>query len=192
MSEDELELNTLHRLRKQSNRLVLEAHGSCEVPAGCGGVVLRWLNPAHECYLLFTVCAGDKFQLFLDGQPIRSSAFTVPAGRHVLALHAPESASFLLAVQKHTHPHQELLFSSQADGSWQGTHQPPPPNWAQPDFAADWPVLTQVTSKAKGWNLERLEEMGAKPLGLDKGTSWLRALSSTKGPLWVRRSFEVP
>ncbi len=178
--DEELELNTLHRLQKHSSRLVLEAHGSCEVPAGCGGVVLRWLNPADECYLLFTAFTGDQFQLFLDGRPVRSSAFTVPTGNHVLALHSPASSFFLLAVQKNTYPRQELLLSSQADGSWRGTNHPPPSNWTQPDFRADWPALSQVSCKSKEWGKQRLEEMGAKPLGL------------SKGPLWVRRSFEVP
>lgn len=180
MDDDELELNTLHRLKKHSNRLVLEAHGSCEIPAGCGGVVLRWLNPAQDCYLLFTVFTGEKFELFLDGEPLRSSAFTVPVGRHVLALHSPASNFLLVAIQKHIHPRQELLLCSEADGSWLGTNKPPPKNWAQPDFSADWPALTQVACKAEDWNRKRLKEMGAKPLGL------------SKGPLWVRRSFEVP
>jgi hypothetical protein len=38
-------LNSLDRFRKHPGQLVLEEHGHCEVPAGCGGVVLRWRNP---------------------------------------------------------------------------------------------------------------------------------------------------
>lgn len=42
MPDRELKLNSISRFSKQSPRLVLEEHGHCEVPAGCGGVVLRW------------------------------------------------------------------------------------------------------------------------------------------------------
>jgi hypothetical protein len=38
----DLSLNSIDRYRKRSNRLILEEHRSCELPAGCGGVVLRW------------------------------------------------------------------------------------------------------------------------------------------------------
>ena len=41
----DLRLNELERFRKTSSRLALEAHSHCEVPAGCGGVVLRWTRP---------------------------------------------------------------------------------------------------------------------------------------------------
>ena len=42
---DDLRLNELQRYRKTSSRLALEVHSHCEVPAGCGGVVLRWRRP---------------------------------------------------------------------------------------------------------------------------------------------------
>ena len=41
-----LRINKLHRFAKHSPRLVLHEYSHCEVPAGCGGVVLRWLDPA--------------------------------------------------------------------------------------------------------------------------------------------------
>ena len=44
MPDRQLRINTLSRYRGRPPRLVLEEHNHCEVPAGCGGVVLRWRN----------------------------------------------------------------------------------------------------------------------------------------------------
>ncbi len=46
MADDKgLNLNNLDRYTKLSPRFVLEEYSHCEVPAGCGGIVLRWRNP---------------------------------------------------------------------------------------------------------------------------------------------------
>src|SRR5262249_23220637 len=45
MADDNLRLNAISRYSKQSSQYVLEVHSHCEVPAGCGGLVLRWRNP---------------------------------------------------------------------------------------------------------------------------------------------------
>ena len=178
--DEELELNTLHRLHKHSGRLILEQHGSCEVPAGCGGLVMRWLNPAQECYLLFSLSAAGKVQLFLDGQRLQSSALTVPLGRHLLGVHCPGSGLLMMAVQRNTKPKPETLFLTAADQSWHGTDQQPPDDWFTPDFCADWPVLGEVVVATDDWKKRSLDELGARALGL-----------GTSGPLWVRREFEL-
>lgn len=41
----DLVVNDLSRYEKSSARLVLEDYSSCEVPAGCGGGILRWIDP---------------------------------------------------------------------------------------------------------------------------------------------------
>jgi hypothetical protein len=46
MPSDDVRLNSLDAFTKKSPRFILEEHGGGEVPAGCGGVVLRWINPA--------------------------------------------------------------------------------------------------------------------------------------------------
>ncbi len=51
---DELKLNTIGRFVKRSPCLALEQHNHCEVPAGCGGVVLRWFNPSRGIPILFS------------------------------------------------------------------------------------------------------------------------------------------
>ena len=48
MTDEGPKLNGPDRYRKRSPRLVLEEHSHCEVPAGCGGVVLRWINTDRE------------------------------------------------------------------------------------------------------------------------------------------------
>jgi hypothetical protein len=64
---DELRLNSLSRYSKQSDEYTLEVHSHCEVPAGCGGVVLRWRNPRLSIPIeIWTYTTGEA-QLFLDG-----------------------------------------------------------------------------------------------------------------------------
>ena len=53
----EQQLNSLERFRKRSPRLLLEQYDSCEVPAGCGGVVLRWRDP-HAARPVVVSAAG--------------------------------------------------------------------------------------------------------------------------------------
>ncbi len=180
---DDLEINTLHRFAKHSPGLVLEQHGSCEVPAGCGGIVMRWINPAQEAYLLFSLLSAGEARLYLDGREFRSAAFSVPVGRHLLALHLLNSASFVLAAERNLQPHQTLLFCSQADGTWLATDQPPPENWNQPDLVHDWPGLDECAPPAevqRRWGYPAICAVGARTLG-----------QPGHGPLWVRKSFEL-
>ena len=46
--DDDLRVNTLHRFAKHSPTLILHEYSSCEVPAGCGGVVMRWIAPDQD------------------------------------------------------------------------------------------------------------------------------------------------
>jgi hypothetical protein len=57
---DDLRLNELQRYRKTSGRLALKVHSHCEVPAGCGGVVLRWRRPGAPIGIaLFSYVSGS-------------------------------------------------------------------------------------------------------------------------------------
>ena len=73
-------LNSLERFRKQSPRLVLEEHSHCEVPAGCGGVVLRWRNPLAGLPLLVHFYAPGKSTLYLDGREVTQIGNDLPPG----------------------------------------------------------------------------------------------------------------
>jgi len=57
MSSDDLRLNSLDRFRKSKSGLTLEVYSSCEVPAGCGGAVLRWRRPGAP--IMVCVRNGD-------------------------------------------------------------------------------------------------------------------------------------
>lgn len=79
------ELNSLDRFRKQSPRLVLEQHSHCEVPAGCGGVVLRWRNPFAALPLLVHLYSPGKAELFADGRAVENTGLDLEPGPHVFA-----------------------------------------------------------------------------------------------------------
>src|SRR5262245_38806375 len=79
------DLNSLARFRKQSGRLVLEEHSHCEVPAGCGGVVLRWRNPLAAVPLTFHLYTPVPAACFLDGAEVRTGRVDLAPGRHAVA-----------------------------------------------------------------------------------------------------------
>ncbi|MCP5093519.1 MAG: hypothetical protein GY949_21640 [Gammaproteobacteria bacterium] len=87
MSND-LRLNSLDRFEKNSERLVLEEHGHCEVPAGCGGVVLRWFNPNSGVPVIFHGGLADRLTIYVDEVQADSGRVIVPYGEHLLAIHA--------------------------------------------------------------------------------------------------------
>lgn len=84
---ESLSVNELERFSKTSVRLILEQYSHCEVPAGCGGVVLRWVNP--DSPVPFGCCVhGAAYcnEFFVDGVRHRSSQVMLTRGRHVLVL----------------------------------------------------------------------------------------------------------
>src|SRR5438874_7695849 len=84
MAERDLKLNSLGRYGKSNSRLILEAHSHCEVPAGCGGVVLRWRNPDALVPLTVYVYSPVPTTCFLDGEPLRAARFDITPGSHVV------------------------------------------------------------------------------------------------------------
>jgi hypothetical protein len=86
--DDDLRLNTLHRFAKHSPRLVLHEYSHCEVPAGCGGVILRWYDRAQGAPAMVRV-RGEEIEAdcWLDGAPLASSFALLGAGARVLAVH---------------------------------------------------------------------------------------------------------
>ncbi|MCA9671134.1 MAG: hypothetical protein KC503_36300 [Myxococcales bacterium] len=91
MSDDdrpELHLNTLARFSKRNapSALALEEHGHCEVPAGCGGVVMRWRDPRVGLDVLIEIAASNTVQtrVVLDGVPMQTARAAIPFGEHVL------------------------------------------------------------------------------------------------------------
>src|SRR5947209_16619792 len=79
----EQRLNSLDRFRKQPGRLVLEEHGHCEVPAGCGGVVLRWRNPFAALPLTVHLYSPAEVTWLVDGNKPPTARVDLAPGTHV-------------------------------------------------------------------------------------------------------------
>src|SRR5262245_44341484 len=88
--DDDVRLNSLDRFTKRSPRLLLEEHAHCEIPAGCGGVVLRWVNPAAALPILIDFYHPGPARLAIDGVTVTTSHLLLAPGPHVLALEFPE------------------------------------------------------------------------------------------------------
>src|SRR5947209_3001910 len=86
---DEPQVNSLDRFRKQPTRLVLEEYSHCEVPAGCGGVVLRWRNPLAAISVLLHVFTPVKSTTLIDGKATHHGLMDLAVGRHVFAARIP-------------------------------------------------------------------------------------------------------
>lgn len=75
---DNLKLNTLDRFTKQPGLLALQESSHCEVPAGCGGVVLRWIDPRAGRFVHVDGYAWGRrsfcFDQFAGGCRVRSRA----------------------------------------------------------------------------------------------------------------------
>ena len=52
---------------------MLEEYSHCEVPAGCGGVVLRWRDPEAGIPLRVSIASFGEAALFVDGEAVSGS-----------------------------------------------------------------------------------------------------------------------
>jgi len=93
--DDDLKLNTLNRFAKKSAKLALEEYSHCEVPAGCGGVVLRWTDPAEGKLALLMIAAVGTVAGFLDGKSLETGRALIGDGDHVLAIALEQGADLL-------------------------------------------------------------------------------------------------
>jgi hypothetical protein len=196
-NDDDLALNSLSRYAKSSPRLILEEHGHCEVPAGCGGVVLRWRNPDRGVPITMWAYALGELRLYLDGEPVEWSRPIVSPGAHVLGfvVSGVEPASIALMFAAHDEtgavqsPPGAYRVLSAPDGSWRYTTSEPAGDWLAPSFD-DGPWLpmserdqlsSDGTSDHSEYRLSRIRKLGAVGLGAD-----------TTGAVWVRKTFELP
>jgi hypothetical protein len=189
--EEALRLNALHRFRKHSSRLLLEEYSHCEVPAGCGGVVLRWIDPTEALPVLVELFAVGEHELFVDGVQLEAGRLELAPGAHLLALAldnpGPEDAPLLLSVVRAlatdelSGPETVVLLCSEASSAWRWTSAPPPPRWAEPELDASswqrprrWTGRLEDLADASAWQLDRLRSRGAAPLAIPPGRAWLR------------------
>jgi hypothetical protein len=196
---DDLRLNELQRYQKTSNRLALEVHSHCEVPAGCGGVVLRWRRPDAEIGIAFTsYLSAPSEGFFLDGKPLPEQRVSVPPGEHVLSfvVDKPGDKGFLLLRARlepsiaSARQHEAM---SQADGRWRVATQQPLEGWQLPRFddSAFEPLVEKEVPKPKGnqsWVWEVLKR-DTKGLGLPPSARSTWGLRRARA--WVRWVFRV-
>jgi len=210
MSDDKQQLNSLDRFRKRSDRLVLEQYHSCEVPAGCGGVVLRWrdpnkVRPTHV--YLYTQSAAE---CYLDGAALRAGLLDLSPGDHVLAIHMESAdlhevlvsfAAVSRSKQSRAGPatkvvEPEFVVVSGADETWRYSLQPPgDERWLNIGFDdRSWqPMAKKATPKLDrkshgAYALNRTGELKASCLGVVEGEQ----SPAPQPSIWIRTIFTVP
>lgn len=206
MAKRDLNLNSLGRYAKQSSRLVLEQHSHCEVPAGCGGVVLRWRSDVSELPVLVHLFCSGKSKLFIDGQSPDSSLSGISFGDHVLALvleDLPKDAILAIAVVHNAFRvppisqqiGEVLNVLSDADGTWKSTTvQPADDQYTRSGFDdSSWAKLEAVQppvlEKRSVYTGNNAWEYSLKMV-LETGAKCLRVTTPT-GRMWVRRAFRL-
>lgn len=189
MSDDDeaLRLNTLNRFRKHSPRLLLEEYSHCEVPAGCGGVVLRWVDPGTAIPTLVRVYSPGESSIFIDGRELEDSRIDLEPGRHVLTLAVSGGGPLLLTMlrglgrDRDWGEHAQILLHSEPSRAWRICETEPSPDWSSLDFDAqawaspgDGSAQLEPLREANRWAIERHTELGATALALPPGRCWLR------------------
>jgi hypothetical protein len=206
MAERDLKVNSIRSV-KQSPDLVLEEHGHCEVPAGCGGVILRWRQKTRVPVHVWLHTSAAK-SVYLDGRALDSGRPLVEPGEHVLALQfsrVEPDAGILMAACLHDEKRfrwgrfQHLpgdpifLLLSLPDGTWKyATEAPGDDSWMQPGYDdSAWPAMIArempEPPKEEGSAARRIKEiagLGGQALGIDRPAG--------PTPLWIRRAFILP
>jgi hypothetical protein len=202
-----LRLNELERFRKTSSRLALEAHGHCEVPAGCGGVVLRWTRPGAPFGVTFAkYFARPVEDLCLDGKPLTEQRAQVTPGTHVVSftIDPPGEDGFVMMTLRLTPDiltARQKKTASRADGSWRATLDAPPPGdaWRLPDF--DDSTFTRLVEREVAapqgndqytwqWLRQGATGLGLGAAGRPRG-SWTPFRNRTPLRAWVRFRFSL-
>lgn len=216
MPDKDLRLNSLSRYSKESPRLFLEEHSHCEIPAGCGGVVLRWFNPHRATPLEFWIYVNGDATFAIDGTLPKSARPLLDYGDHVLSFTVsginPKEGVLMFAaiaeskvkapgaVEERSVSRTE--FSSDADGSWKYTLQAPRgDSWMKAGFDdTGWqslvlkPIPEPAEKGATWFRHHKLLELGAKGLGIDAGGTFISKLfqrAPSTDQVWIRRVFRV-
>jgi hypothetical protein len=197
VADRELKLNSLSRYSKESPLFILEEHGHCEVPAGCGGVVLRWRDPRAGTPLTMRIYAAGECAVVLDGQPPPSARSVVPFGEHALGFAVsgfdPEYLVLMFVAaneppeRRTTGVDDPVSIVTAADGTWRYTVQRPADDgWRHPGFDdRGWREMRRLDERRPPedpkrdydrYAVRRLTEAGAVGLGVAEAaeTVWIR------------------
>lgn|SRR5262245_14419303 len=211
---DDLSLNSIARFSKHSPHLHLEEHGHCEVPAGCGGVVLRWYNPVKGApILLKAYWPTTPTAILLNGVAPVSMRPLVPPGRVVLAIHFEATGSpartrrwwharfahqalFMFAISRpesgsYSMTEKSLFVArSVPDRSWRFSVTRPPDDWVLPAFdSTPWPELIERPLDSP--KEDDYQQSNAFRSLTELGAQPLGLPFSHTGPAWVRKEFTL-
>ena len=144
-NSDDLNLNSVDRFRKQSKNLVLESHSHCEVPAGCGGAVLRWVDPNQGIPLSFVGGFLADAKIFVDGEEVVGTRINLQPGEHLLCIELTnfaevEEASLFSWYCQRDVPSQDFDESTMVLGSCLSSDDQTwvAKPWAEPDETTHW------------------------------------------------------
>lgn len=186
MCARQLRVNEVGRYAKQSDRLILEEHGHCEVPAGCGGVVLRWRDPRAGMPVVLWLYSPGDCEVFIDGAKPASGRPNLGYGEHILAFRlrdvAPRQGSLMFAAECVPQPGQHSdsppdpsrLLVSRDDGSWRYTTElPDADSWRRADFDdSHWQALVEISiaepseqEYSQKHRYDQLRKLGSVALG---------------------------
>jgi hypothetical protein len=193
MNDRSLKLNSVDRYVKSSPRYVLEEHGHCEVPAGCGGVVLRWRNAVTDIPFEMWLYVNGAVTLWVDGARPRTSRPLLAPGAHVIALNVgdpPDGAALLMfaaLAAGSTSGAGSPVLASRADGTWRWTDKEPADDaWKTTGFDdSAWAVMVPAPlpegEERDMYAMRRVEKLGGQPLGTGTQTA----------AVWIRKAFEL-
>ena len=184
----EPELNSLDRYVKSSPRYVLEEHSHCEVPAGCGGVVLRWRDrfTAIQIEVALAVVGEARTEVRIDNEGPRTVRPLLAPGRHVLVIRV-EPAAPILVWTTSADVEGPLLWTPGSTWRW-SADEPEPAAWTDADLdVSAWPEAVPGEAPAEAgtsYSVRRLTDLGAGPVAAaaDVPTVWFRAVFDLPAP----------
>lgn len=193
----EPELNSLDRYVKSSPRFVLEEHSHCEVPAGCGGVVLRWRDrfTSIPVEIAAAIVGVESWDVRIDDVQPASVRPLLSPGRHVLMVAArglvEGEFAFLVWATSPDAGDDPLLRTPGQPGTWRVTgREPEPAAWTDPDFdVSSWAQCMpgRVDEAARTYSVRRASNLGAEPLTVDPSVP-----DDIAPRVWLRAVFEIP
>jgi hypothetical protein len=195
--DEALRLNTLHRFSKHSTRLLLQEYSHCEVPAGCGGVVLRWIERERGIPVILRMAALGPVRCWLDEVELISSTTELGAGTHVLALELAElprvDSPIVVRLDVNLPDDSATLLRSESDSRWLHTSVEPTGVWRGLDYdpiAHGWSRAVAHSNfeahvpEEQRWRWSSLTRepyadrpdipLAARPLALPGKQAWLR------------------
>ena len=186
--DDDLRLNTLHRFAKHSPKLILHEYSHCEVPAGCGGVVVRWIDPdtGRPAEIRAWVPSG-KSEVWLDGKQLEESIAQLRPGIRVIAMHVTGGpVPFGLDVWFDNGRRADLVEPGQPQ--WRCTAERPADGWTERDFDdRAWGPIVRASDEL----IARQDDWCKRACAYRRERNQvLYALEPAQ--LWVRVAFTVP